>query len=142
MTVNLWNRLQKIHICSTLSDFRAIRKKPRLMQAHWFSSANNSAILHKGHPLFRAVHGRGYALAGKEINLYLNITTLYGQQKFMYGNKVHSAEHRIVNISQPWLRPIVRGKMKAPVEFGTKFDLSLDSEGYGRIEKYCLKQSK
>ena len=44
-------------------------------------------------------------------------------------------EHRIVSISQPWLRPIVRGKIKAPVEFGTKFDLSLDSEGYGRIEK-------
>jgi len=27
------------------------------------------------------------------------------------------------------------GKAKAPVEFGAKFDLSLDSEGYGRIEK-------
>ena len=39
------------------------------------------------------------------------------------------------SISQPWLRPIVRGKVKAPVEFGAKFDLSLDSEGYGRIEK-------
>ena len=26
-------------------------------------------------------------------------------------------------------------KVKAPVEFGAKFDLSLDSEGYGRIEK-------
>ena len=44
-------------------------------------------------------------------------------------------EHRIVSISQPWLRPIVRGKAKTPVEFGAKFDLSLDSEGYGRIEK-------
>ena len=32
-------------------------------------------------------------------------------------------------------RPIVRGKVKAPVEFGAKFDLSLDSEGYGRLEK-------
>ena len=30
---------------------------------------------------------------------------------------------------------MVRGKVKAPVEFGAKFDLSLDSEGYGRIEK-------
>ena len=53
----------------------------------------------------------------------------------MYDNKVHSVEHRIVSISQPWRRPIVRGKVKAPVEFGAKFDLSLDSEGYGRIEK-------
>ena len=44
-------------------------------------------------------------------------------------NRVHSVEHRIVSISQPWLRPIVRGNVKAPVGFGAKFDLSLDSEG-------------
>lgn len=77
----------------------------------------------------------GYAMIEKEISLYLTIITLYEQQKYMYDNKVHSVEHRIVSISQPWLRPIVRGKIKAPVEFGAKFDLSLDSEGYGRIEK-------
>ena len=79
--------------------------------------------------------GDGYAMAEKEIHLYLTIIKLYEQQKYMYDNKVHSVEHRIVSISQPWLRPIVRGKVKAPVEFGAKFDLSLDSEGYGRIEK-------
>jgi IS5 family transposase len=77
----------------------------------------------------------GYAMTDKEIGLYLTVNTLYGQQQYMYDNKVHSVEHRIVSISQPWLRPIVRGKVKAPVEFGAKFDLSLDSEGYGRIEK-------
>ena len=32
-------------------------------------------------------------------------------------------------------RSIARGKVKAPVEFGAKFDFSFDSEGYGRIEK-------
>ena len=53
----------------------------------------------------------------------------------MYDHKVHSVPDRIVSISQPWLRPIVRSKVTAPVEFGAKFDLSLDTEGYGRIEK-------
>ena len=77
----------------------------------------------------------GYAMTDKEISLYLTIITLYEQQKYMYDNKVHSVGRRIVSISQPWLRPIVRGKVKTPVEFGAKFDLSLDSEGYGRIEK-------
>ena len=77
----------------------------------------------------------GYAMTDKEIGLYLTIIMLHEQQKYMYDNKVHSVEHRIVSISQPWLRPIVRGKIKAPVEFGAKFDLSLDIEGYGRIEK-------
>lgn len=36
---------------------------------------------------------------------------------------------------QPWIGPIVRGKTKAPVEFGAKFDLSVDDSGLGRIEK-------
>ena len=71
----------------------------------------------------------------KDIPKYLTILKLYEQQKYMYDHKVHSVPDRIVSISQPWLRPIVRGKVTAPVEFGAKFDLSLDTEGYGRIEK-------
>ena len=71
----------------------------------------------------------------KDIPKFLTILKMYGQQKYMYDHKVHSVPDRIVSISQPWLRPIVRGKATAPVEFGAKFDLSLDTEGYGRIER-------
>ena len=53
----------------------------------------------------------------------------------MYQNKTHSVDNRIVSIAQPWIRPIVRGKTKSPVEFGAKFDLSIDDNGLGRIEK-------
>ena len=77
----------------------------------------------------------GYAPSKKEIPLLLTIYKLYEQQYYMYKNKVHSVNDRIVSISQSWLRPIVRGKTKTPVEFGAKFDLSLDENGYGRIEK-------
>ena len=77
----------------------------------------------------------GYAPASKEISLLMTIYKLYEQQQYMYQNKVHSVENRIVSISQPWIRPIVRGKTKAPVEFGAKFDLSVDDSGLGRIEK-------
>ena len=77
----------------------------------------------------------GYALEKNEIALFLTIITLYEQQKYMYDNKTHSVDHRIVSITQPWLRPIVRGKVKTPVEFGAKLDLSIDSDGYSRIEK-------
>jgi hypothetical protein len=76
-----------------------------------------------------------YAPSMKEIPLLLTIYKLYEEQNYMYQNKVHSVLDRIVSISQPWLRPIVRGKTKTPVEFGAKFDLSLDENGYGRIEK-------
>lgn len=53
----------------------------------------------------------------------------------MYENKVHTVEDRIVSISQPYIRPIVRGKAAAPVEFGAKLDLSLDENKLARIEK-------
>ncbi len=53
----------------------------------------------------------------------------------MYEYKVHSVPDRIVSISQPYIRPIIRGKAAAPVEFGAKLDLSLDEKGMARIEK-------
>ena len=77
----------------------------------------------------------GYAPTPKEISLLMTIYKLYGQQQYMYQNNVHSVEKRIVSISQPWIRPIVKGKTKAPVEFGAKFDLCIDDSGLGRIEK-------
>ena len=76
----------------------------------------------------------GYAPKQKDIATILTIFKLYEQQQYMYDNKVHKVENRIVSISQPWIRPIVRGKVKAPVEFGAKLDLSIDAEGYARIE--------
>lgn len=77
----------------------------------------------------------GYAPTPAEAQLILTIFKLYGQQKYMYDNRTHSVKQRIVSICQPWIRPIVRGKAKTPVEFGPKFDLSLDGEGYARIER-------
>lgn len=76
----------------------------------------------------------GYAPEEKEIPLLLTIMKLYEQQQYMYENRTHSVEKRIVSIRQPWLRPIVRGKVKTPVEFGAKLDLSIDENGYSRIE--------
>lgn len=52
----------------------------------------------------------------------------------MYCNNTHKIPDRIVSISQPYVRPIVRGKAKNPTEFGAKLDLSLDN-GYARVEK-------
>lgn len=79
--------------------------------------------------------GEGYALPPKYINCYLTIQKLYEQQKYMYDNKTHRVEGRIVSISQPYLRPIVRGKSKASVEFGAKYDVSIDEKGHARLEK-------
>jgi len=55
----------------------------------------------------------------------LVIQTLYDQQKYMYDHRVHSVEDRIVSIHQPHVRPIVRGKTNAAVEFGAKIQVAL-----------------
>lgn len=64
----------------------------------------------------------------------LVISELYRQQKQMYDEKSHKVGGRIVSISQPHVRPIVRGKEKAAVEFGAKISVSL-VEGYAFLEK-------
>lgn len=76
----------------------------------------------------------GYAPTSKESTLLLTIYKLYEQQQYMYQNKTHSVDNHIVSIAQPWIRPIVRGKTKSPVEFGAKFDLSYRTR---ENRKYC-----
>ncbi|HBH82574.1 MAG: hypothetical protein A2X04_15420 [Bacteroidetes bacterium GWF2_41_9] len=62
------------------------------------------------------------------------IQEVYRQQDYMYRNNTHQCEHRIVSIHQPHVRPIVRGKARSKVEFGSKLGVSLNC-GYARIDK-------
>ena len=55
----------------------------------------------------------------------------------MYDNHTHSVPDRIISISQPWLRPSVRGKAKAPVEFGAKLDISVVN-GFTRLKYHSF----
>ena len=77
----------------------------------------------------------GYELTDKELAMYETIKELYRQQKYMYDNKTHQVENRIVSLSQPHIRPIMRGKAKARTEFGPKYDVSIDEKGHARLEK-------
>ena len=77
--------------------------------------------------------------AGNELNekykdTLATIRKLYEQQKYMFDNNTHKVENRIVSISQPYVRPIVRGKASKPTEFGAKLHLSVDERGFARIE--------
>lgn len=59
---------------------------------------------------------------------------VYRQQKTMFKHRKHSIADRIVSISQPNVRPIVRGKARTDVEFGAKISLSM-VDGYAFLEK-------
>jgi hypothetical protein len=70
----------------------------------------------------------GYAkmpLKKKDLKYFYVIQTLYGQQLEMFKKQIHTIEDRIVSIHQPHVRPIVRGKAQAKVEFGSKIHLSV-----------------
>jgi hypothetical protein len=65
---------------------------------------------------------------------YWVIPHLYAQQQEMYQNKTHRCDDRIVSISQPYVRPIVRGKQDKPVEFGAKLSVSLNEDGIACVD--------
>ncbi|MCK9905292.1 IS5 family transposase, partial [Frankia sp. Cpl3] len=64
----------------------------------------------------------------------LVIHELYRQQLEMYSKRTHQIEDRIVSIHQPHVRPIVRGKAKARVEFGAKIAVSM-TKGYAFLDR-------
>lgn len=76
----------------------------------------------------------GYAPARKFADNIITIHLLYEQQKYMYDTRTHKVEDRIVSISQPYVRPVMRGKASKPTEFGAKLHLSVDERGFARVE--------
>lgn len=75
----------------------------------------------------------GKQLSSRHIERLNTLYRIYEQQKYMHENKVHSVPDRIVSVSQPFIRPIVRGKANKPVEFGAKLDISVVN-GWARLE--------
>ncbi len=64
----------------------------------------------------------------------LVIKELLSQQRKMYIEKTHSIPNRIVSIHMPFVRPVVRGKKNAAVEFGPKLAISVVN-GFTFMEK-------
>ena len=55
----------------------------------------------------------------------------------MYDHYTHRVPDRIVSVSQPFARPIVRGKAGKPVEFGVKLDISV-VDGWTRLKYHSF----
>jgi hypothetical protein len=75
------------------------------------------------------MHGL-YGLGRRKRKNLMVIHEVYRQQEMMYRTKTHRIDGRIVSISQPHVRPIIRGKARADVEFGAKLSISL-------VDGYC-----
>ena len=72
-----------------------------------------------------AMRGAGGELSAAKTELLNVIITLYEQQRSMHENRINRVEDRIVSLSQPHIRPIVRGKAGAATEFGAKVQMSV-----------------
>ncbi len=64
------------------------------------------------------------SLSKRQYKMLLVVTEIYRQQLWMYENNKQSINDRIVSLTQPHLRPIVRGKAGKSVEFGAKISAS------------------
>jgi hypothetical protein len=63
---------------------------------------------------------KGLHLSEYVAKRFKTIRKVYQQQSYLIENKTSSVKGRIVSLSQPHIRPIVRGKENKPVEFGIK----------------------
>ena len=66
---------------------------------------------------------------------YWVLPHLYQQHYAMYKTNTRRCDDRIVSISQPYLRPIIRGKQGKAVEFGAKISVSLTDKGLAHVDK-------
>lgn len=76
------------------------------------------------------------ALSRAQYRQLLVISELVRQQREMYRKRTHRVDDRIVSVTQPHVRPIVRGKAKANVEFGAKVAISV-VDGYAMVERFA-----
>jgi transposase, IS5 family len=63
-------------------------------------------------------------LTNRQYKMLLVAAEVYRQQLWLYEKKKQSIDDRIVSLSQPHIRPIVRGKAGKAVEFGAKLSAS------------------
>jgi hypothetical protein len=63
-------------------------------------------------------------LSKRQYKLLLVIEEVSRQQREMWSEKKTRVDQRIVSLSQPHVRPIVRGKAGKPTEFGAKLSVS------------------
>jgi hypothetical protein len=63
-------------------------------------------------------------LSKRQYKMLLVVAEVYRQQLWMWSNRKQRIDDRIVSLTQPHVRAIVRGKAGKPVEFGAKLSAS------------------
>ena len=144
-------------LIDTLYPLSGLKKKPRTYrrkarkaylalakQKNPLKKQRRKAIKHQlqflkrdfGHieNLLDLVADESTALTERQRRQYWIVQEVYRQQEEMFRNRERRCDHRIVNISQPHIRPIVRGKAGKKVEFGAKLGVALTTNGLAHVD--------
>lgn len=74
------------------------------------------------------------SLSPKQYRRFLVVNEIVRQQQQMWSSSTQKIEDRIVSLTQPHIRPLVRGKAGSPTEFGAKLSASC-FEGFVLLER-------
>jgi transposase, IS5 family len=83
---------------------------------------------------FLALGAKLELLSAQKYKMLLVVNEVCRQQLFMYENNSSRIDDRIVSLTQPHVRPIIRGKAGSSVEFGAKLSASC-YEGYVFLDR-------
>lgn len=103
------------------------KKKAKTSKAIYKANGSQLRYLKRnlGHIEMLLKSYRIFPLTAKEQKYLMVLHTVYLQQEQMYRTHTKRVDDRIVNIHQPHVRPIVRGKEGAKVEFGSKLQVAI-----------------
>lgn len=121
-------KAHKDYLACAKTKRRSNKKRRRAIRKQLQYIRRDRKIIHQ-------VIAQGTQLTQHQAQIFDICEQIYQQQHTMYVQKTHRIGQRIVSFQQPYVRPIVRGKVKNPTEFGPKIDVS-NSGGLLRIERY------
>ncbi len=137
-----WLHIKKIRSCYRdarsfyLELVKRKKKGPKLIRTTISNMLNYlNKDLRKLTELFVEHRGSRDILQPHERRILSTTFDMYAQQLEMLKEEKHQCKDRIISIFQPHVRPIVRGKSKAPTEFGAKIGVAI-YEGYTFIDHH------
>jgi hypothetical protein len=112
------------------------KKKPKRAEIREAKRFQLNEIKRNLNAIDRMIHCGAVLLAlGTQLYRKLLVTSeLHRQQQEMYDADSRRVDNRIVNLSKPHVRPIVRGKAGKKTEFGAKISIS-DDNGFVEVDR-------
>ena len=112
------------------------KKKPKRDEIREAKRFQLNEIKRNLNAIDRMIHcGAALLALGTQLYRKLLVTSeLHRQQQEMYDADSRRVDNRIVNLSKPHVRPIVRGKAGKKTEFGAKISIS-DDNGFAEVDR-------